>query len=459
MIVAVSAAATASGGLLLFDRIADRWEQIPEIPASEVPEPEPGEPYTLLLLGSDRRPSLPDERSDTTMLLRLDPGRDVISLLSFPRDLNVYITGQGFDKINAAYASGGPRLTLRTVKQLTDLEINGVVDVDFQGFAEAVDAVDCVYVDVDREYYAPAGAGYAEIDINAGYQRLCGLKALQYVRFRHTDNDIVRAARQQSFLREARQRLGLGAIASGGLLDALVDNTRATIDGGELRTIARSLFELRSASVNETRIVGDLGPTDIVASDREVERAVDRFLNGVAPQEDDGGDEDTEGAEDTGAEAAPQEPSGGGGPLLVDSDPQFGRYAGTAARRLGIAAFYPTLLPPESSFSRDSRTYEYLDEEGRRQAAYKLVVSRPHPVIATEYFGLMGTTWNDPPILREPSEVREVDGREFMLFFAGKDLRLVGWKQEGSSYWFSNSLLESLSNREMLEIAASVAPA
>ena len=87
-----------------------------------------------------------------------------------------------------------------------------MVNVDFNGFADAVNAIDCVYVDVDRHYYhsnvgLAATEQYAEIDVPAGYQRLCGYNALQYVRYRHDDNDLVRAARQQDFLREARQEL------------------------------------------------------------------------------------------------------------------------------------------------------------------------------------------------------------------------------------------------------------
>ena len=126
--------------------------------------------------------------------------------MSIPRDLRVNIPGDGVDKFNAAYSAGGPKLTLEVVQQLTGLDINHVVNVDFNGFADAVNAIDCVYVDVDRHYYIPPDTGVAEIDIEAGYQRLCGFKALQYVRFRHEDNDLVRAARQQDFLREARPR-------------------------------------------------------------------------------------------------------------------------------------------------------------------------------------------------------------------------------------------------------------
>ena len=406
MIIATVAAATASAGLLLFEEVADDIRDIPEIPDEETPEPESGEPYTLLLLGSDRRPSLPDERSDTTMLLRLDPTRDLISLLSFPRDLLVSIPGHGYDKINAAYSDGGPHLTLRTVRLLTGIEINGVIDVDFQGFADAVNAIGCVYVDVDREYYAPPGSGFAEIDINAGYQRLCGLKALQYVRYRHTDNDVVRGARQQAFLREARQRVGLRQLVLGGsgreLIDAFVDNTRSTIDGaGELRKLATSIFDLRGASVDQIRISGDLGDEDIRASSREIDGAVRRFLGTTPATIGDGGASSTEEA--AAESRRTREEARDAARSLQPADPQFGRYAATAARRLRIPTFYPTRLPAGSAFSRDSRTFEYDDSEGRRQGAYKLVISHPHPQVITEYYGISGTTWNDPPILRDPT--------------------------------------------------------
>ena len=87
------------------------------------------------------------------MLLRLDPDNDAIALMSIPRDLKVEIPGYGTEKFNAAYAYGGPKLTLQVVKELTGLPINHVVNVDFLGFVRAVYAIGCVYVDVDRRYY------------------------------------------------------------------------------------------------------------------------------------------------------------------------------------------------------------------------------------------------------------------------------------------------------------------
>ena len=208
LMVLLTAAATATAGLLAIKDVADR---IPKL-AQDVPvEPtKPGKPQTLLLLGSDRRyvdrNSKNAARSDTIMLIRLDPGQEATTLLSIPRDLKTDIPGYGYDKINSAYSLGGPKLTLRTVKELLGIKVNHIINVNFSGFRKAVDLLGCVYTDVDRRYYhsnagLPASVQYAEINIRPGYQKLCGKKALDYVRFRHADSDLVRAARQQDFLR------------------------------------------------------------------------------------------------------------------------------------------------------------------------------------------------------------------------------------------------------------------
>ena len=124
-------------------------------PALPRPDVNGGEPENILILGSDKRANEPADpgRSDTTILLRLDPDRNAIALMSIPRDLKVEIPGYGTEKFNAAYTYGGPKLTLQVVKELTGLPINHVVNVDYLGFVRAVDAIGCVYVDVDRRYY------------------------------------------------------------------------------------------------------------------------------------------------------------------------------------------------------------------------------------------------------------------------------------------------------------------
>ncbi|MDQ6731189.1 MAG: LCP family protein [Actinomycetota bacterium] len=114
------------------------------------------------------------------------------------------IPGVGVAKLNGADSAGGPNLLVKVLKGqvFPGLRINHIVDVNFGGFQKLVDAIECVYSDIDhRCYNNTAVTGYSSIDIQAGYQKLCGLNALQFVRFRHTDSDLVRNARQQDFLR------------------------------------------------------------------------------------------------------------------------------------------------------------------------------------------------------------------------------------------------------------------
>ena len=113
-----------------------------------------GEPETILIIGSDKRATSgrpgPLGHDDPAPPR---PRPNAIALISIPRDLKVDIPGFGTEKFNAAYTYGGPKLTLQVVKELTGLQINHVVNVDFLGFVRAVDAIGCVYVDVDRRYY------------------------------------------------------------------------------------------------------------------------------------------------------------------------------------------------------------------------------------------------------------------------------------------------------------------
>ena len=101
-----------------------------------------GGPQTILVIGSDER--FEDRklahaaRSDTMILVRLDPDKEATAVMSIPRDLKVKIPGHGTDKINAAYSDGGPKLTVKTVRNLLHVPINHVVNVNFGGFRRAV---------------------------------------------------------------------------------------------------------------------------------------------------------------------------------------------------------------------------------------------------------------------------------------------------------------------------------
>lgn len=164
----------------------------------------------VLLIGSDIRD--PDGTtnglSDTLILVRMDQRNQFISMLSIPRDLVVNIPNVGRAKVNAAY-SHSTATAIETVKQLTGQDINYYVRVDFQAFATIVNELGGVFVDVDRSYFNEntAATNFAPIDIKAGYQKLNGNDALDYVRFRYTDSTTYRSARQQQFLAELKRQL------------------------------------------------------------------------------------------------------------------------------------------------------------------------------------------------------------------------------------------------------------
>src|ERR1700744_4818916 len=292
IIVAVVAAATSSAILLYINSIAEGFQPIPGIEKTKpkLPEVHPGEPQTILIIGSDARAGSGEKfgRSDTTILLRLDAQQNLISVMSIPRDLKTEIPGHGTAKFNAAYSEGGTPLTLRVVEEMTGLKVNHIINVNFLGFVRAVDAIGCVYTDVDRRYYhsnaevAPgSGEEYSEIDIKPGYQKLCGVKALEYVRYRHTDTDIVRSARQQSFLSQARHQISPAGLLNDdqGLLKTLTEYTSSDIEEGpELITPLDLLYGVRGAERNQVHFPATLGPSYVYSDPTKIHHAVREFL-------------------------------------------------------------------------------------------------------------------------------------------------------------------------------------
>jgi LCP family protein required for cell wall assembly len=182
----------------------------------------PTEPATALIIGYDTREGADaaigqSSRSDTIMLVRADPSNKTLSLMSFPRDLQVPIYCGGSDtpvtndRINSAWSTchPGEQGTLDTVAHLVNVPINYVITVDFHGFKLLVNKLHGVFMDVDHRYLNTVSGpgGYAKIDLHPGYQKLDGQEALDFVRFRHTDSDLYRLARQQLFLDALKDRL------------------------------------------------------------------------------------------------------------------------------------------------------------------------------------------------------------------------------------------------------------
>jgi polyisoprenyl-teichoic acid--peptidoglycan teichoic acid transferase len=149
----------------------------------------------VVLLGSDARAG-EASRSDTIVVAKAGEG-----MLAVPRDTLVEIPGLGEDKINAAFATGGPELTVKTLENLTGLPINNYVVVHFDGVEDIVNALGGVTLEVEQPI--KVGIEGRRVFIPAGTQTLNGIEALAYVRFRDTPTaDIGRIGRQQRFLQE-----------------------------------------------------------------------------------------------------------------------------------------------------------------------------------------------------------------------------------------------------------------
>ena len=116
--------------------------------------------------------------------------------------------------------------------------------------------------------------------------------------------------------------------------------------------------------------------------------------------------------------------------------------------------YYPTKLAPGSTLTDDSRAFPIDGPGDDKYFGYKFVATLQTQGY-TAYYGLSGTDWKDPPILDNPSEVKTIDGREYLLSWDGDRLRFVGWKTARGSYWVDNTLLSVLTPGQLLGIAES----
>ena len=287
-----------------------------------------------------------------------------------------------------------------------------MINVNFGTFRRAVNYVGGVYVDIDRDYFndnSGGGERYAAIDINPGYQKLMGQDALDYVRYRHTDNDFIRAARQQDFLRQARGQAGVRKLVAIGDRKRLarvfgryfeVDKSfRSTKEILSMLKLALYLIQ-ENPSVNEVRFRA--GESDNPSVDTRLfasQDGLDHHLSRVHEREgvleadqDRQADEGRRGVRAPAQEAQPQQA-------------RLGRRAGGVqgpGRRPGRAgrpeARLPVLLPDAAHHRRrptpapSRASTRSATSSGKKHKAYRLVLSKG---LAGEYYGVQGMTWKD----------------------------------------------------------------
>jgi LCP family protein required for cell wall assembly len=487
-IVALSAGATATVALNTVNGIAE--EVFPKISQIHAPKglvtPEYNEgPENFLVLGSDRREGSVDSydktdppHSDTILLVRFDPEQGQTSVLSIPRDLLVNIVGAngqtyGHEKINAAYTIGsrigGTRgamvLAAETIKKevFPELKLNAIVDVNFKGFIRVVDALGCAYVNVDHRYFnlntGSTETNYTSINLHPGYQKLCYENALDYVRYRHTDSDFVRVARQQDFLRALREQVSAEDIL--GQIDTVAKAVGHAIastvhgSGSELLKLAKLIAFSQSKPLRQVKFLATsqdvmINGGSYVTSTPELERqTLNRFLNGHEAL-----------SVPTAAPHRPHvskhshgTPSSAQHPFGLTATTQAGDdEAVKASVSVPFQVLYPSLGTGVEQ--QEVRPYTLTDPSGHLHHAYVIVWQQNQ---IGGYYDFEGTDWLSPPLFAH-SHSRVIEGRRYLLVLDGSHIHVVGWRENGVLYWVTNSLLEELTNQQMLAIARSARP-
>jgi LCP family protein required for cell wall assembly len=491
LLISAVAATTAVAGLLQVKTIVGEISVNPGISTKQIVLPKPGQPQTILLIGSDHRAGAPIRyaNTDTMLLVRLNANSSTINVMSIPRDLQVNIPGYGIQKINAAYSEGGYGLLIKTIKAnvFPNLHVNHIVDTNFTGFSDLVDAIGCVYSDVDRRYYnlsAPGPNNYSSIDVQPGYQKLCGNNqsprgALPFVRFRHLDSDIVREARQQDFIRWAKDQFSVSKLLAERDRLLRIFGRHSTLDKGlqsedGLLNLFALVLNSDASTIHQVSFPADLQPCTatscVVTSNQSAEQdAFARFMAATPKAATAAANKaKVTPASLKGHKHLAKIPTGG-----LASDPGDGRTQAAALTRAGMPVYYPRLIragsqycmsvtgnctsggePPEEFLHSYPRRYLIRDQQGRPHAAYRMTL-----VINStlgEYYGVQGTTWTNPPLLRSPSGTRDIGGKKLLLYANGGRLTTVAWHNGPFVYWISNTLTSTIPNPQMIGIAASL---
>jgi len=521
VVVACAAGATATAGLLKVNDIVQKLDLSKALATKQLVMPAPGQPETLLLVGVDHRAGQGTSpgNTDTMMLVRINDNSSTINTFSIPRDLGVQIPGVGYGKINSAYSIGGESLLIKTLRAdvIPTLKVNHVLIVDFASFANLINAIGCVWTQVDHRYYNHSegalnpATDYSSIDIEPGYQKMCGGSgsnlggantALAFVRFRHNDSDFVRQARQQDFLRWAKQNFSSSELLSK-QNELLTDFGKDVQTDGNLHTThgVLELFDLAINANGSTQRSIPFPATGSVAnssnlsfSETAVEQAYQHFMKPtVAPpagsstkRSQSTTPPSTSGKHHVKKRVAVYTPPSG-----MSADPGDGSSQAAHLGNPGPPIYYPkdipddfvycysitgncdigyeTLVNPQAYAAAYPRHYMIEGTDGKRYPAYVMtLVASSGGVSDTgtgEYANVQGTTWPGaghavgPPILRSPSATQVVNGKLLYEYSQGGHFAVVAWKTSKGVYWISNTLQDDIPNDQMVAMAASLTQA
>ena len=301
------------------------------------------------------------------------------------------------------------------------------------------------------------------------------------MRFRHTDTDLVREARQQDFIRWAKSQYSIGTLVSNRdhLLKILGQHSQSdeglhSIDGLlKLFDLAANM-ESNHATIKQIPFPATLQPCTptecyVTSTPGQQQATWAQFIHATPA----GSSEPRPAKARHKRRRGQHAPSTAG---LID-DVTDGRAQAQALSRAGMPVYFPRLVMPSASSANPycsglqancndgdepatvythayPRQYEIDGPDGKRYRAYRMTLTTNYQL--DTFYGVQGTTWNDPPLLSSPSGTRTVNGRKLFLYKDGSKLTTVAWHHDGDAYWISNTLTEDLTNSQMVSIAASL---
>jgi LCP family protein required for cell wall assembly len=447
-----------------------------------VPVAAKGRPETLLLVGNDERPLskykhyghevLP--HSNEMLLVRIDPSKPTISMMSIPRELRVtFTTPRGelvTNRINSAYTFGyeqggstsaGVNLMVETIERtLPGIgKINQVFVTNFKRFERAVNEIGCVYMTVDKRYWhtnEPFGEQYFEIHLPAGYQRLCGQHALEFVANRHESTSLIRDARDQRFLLEVKAQYGPTLFENRERFERVFGHTVENTLGSEEEVLNLLNLLIGSASkpVRQVHFNVTLGPSEDTATPAQISEAVHSFMSGTAPISSARLRHAVHGARSAHAPGSSHAPPPGSSLSRTPASTL------QAARAMAGEVPFPVEVPQYQYATAETSEdelhhYKIIGAHGHWHPAYVIVVG---PVGLGQYYDVEGTTWTSAPLFSAPSSSVEVGGRTYQLFYDGERIKTVAWREGDAVYWIENTLTYALSPQQMVAIARETRP-
>ena len=259
-------------------------QQIMDITDELAPVRSYREPFYVMLLGSDARPgqSFTGTRSDTNILVRIDPVKCIVTMISIPRDTEINLDGYGLQKFNAAYAYEGIPGVIRETKDLANVDINHYVEISFENLVNLVDAIGGVEVDVP-EIISDPDAG--DIVIQAGLQTLDGQSALVFARSRaYADGDFTRTSNQRLLVEAViKKTLALPLLEIPGAVQALAECVSTDMSIATIVELALQFKDIGELQIYSAMVPSSFGTLGVVTDHILLQQMIDLMEQGKDP--------------------------------------------------------------------------------------------------------------------------------------------------------------------------------